>query len=574
MTDIAFTRARPLGSRRAFAAALLALLALGLAAQVAGLFLKNVNWDEFIFLKNVYLYLNDDLHRLIQTSFVHLFAWVPQAGASEVEQVVAGRLVMFAAWLTSLVLLYRLGTRHLDDLAALAGVVLFALFSYNQYHAASFRADNLLLPVMLAMVLAASTATPRRVLAAGALGGLGLAISIKAILWAPAVLGLLLVSGIAKPEARRPLLLASLAAGVIALAVFFAILGLHGLSLTPPPDRGVSVTGSNSLLSIFWEMFVAEGLFPRGRLFFLSLIQNVFIWILILAGVLQAIRELRDPDRRLRAQKLLWLATPLLFVAVYHNAWPYAYLVLTPTACLLGGLAFGDLASSAELRKRALAGIVLLLVAIEAALLIQPNMVDRQSIQKQVLGIVHELFPEPVHYIDKTGMVSSFPRKMFTLTVYGLRLYREEGRPAVSEYIAERQPPLLLVNSEVLDVWSEEGAQAQGEEYRLLPEDEAALQATYAPYWGPIYLAGREWRDLMAGEERRFELTFSGDYTVIAEAPLLIDGRRIAPGESLTLEAGAHQVLSLAEQARARLLWGEALGVPAADPPPHSVWGF
>ena len=574
MTDIAMVRARPLGSRRAFAAALFVLLALGLAAQVAGLFLKNVNWDEFIFLKNVYLYVNDDLHRLIQTSYVHLFAWLPGIGGQEVEQAVTGRVVMFGAWLLSLGLLYRLGALHMDALGALAGVVLFALFSFNQYHAASFRADNLLLPVVLGMVLMASLPTPRRLAAAGALGGLGLAISIKAILWAPAVLGLLLAAGAARPEARRGLLLGTLAAGAIALGVFFTILGLHSLSLAPAPGDAVKLSGSNSLFSIFYEMFIAEGLFPRGRLFLLSLMQNAFIWVVILAGALQAFRELRDPEHRRRAQRLLWLATPLLFVAVYHNAWPYAYLVLTPTACLLGGFAFSSLAGAAGGRKRGFAAVLLTLVAVEAALMIRPNLADRQSYQKQVLDIVHEIFPEPVHYLDKTGMVSSFPREMFTMTVYGLRVYRQRGEAEVARYIRERRPPLLLANTPQLDRWSEDGALANAEDKRLLPEDEVALRETYAHFWGPIYLAGRDWRDLQAGEERRFDLAQPGTYTVIAEAPLLIDGRRIAPGESLNLEAGPHRVLSLAAQPRARLLWGEGLSVPEIPPPETNVWGY
>jgi hypothetical protein len=43
-------------------------------------------------------------------------------------------------------------------------------------------------------------------------------------------------------------------------------------------------------------------------------------------------------------------------------------------------------------------------------------------------------------------------------------------------------------------------------ELKLLPADAAALRDTYAPYWGPIYLAGKDWRGLKDAEPVSFEM--------------------------------------------------------------------
>lgn len=574
MTDFALTRPRPLALRRAMTVALLALLALGVAAQASGIFLKNLHWDEFIFLKNVYLSLRGELHRLIQTPYVHLFAWVPQAAPSEAGQIVAGRCAMFAAWLAALLLLYRLALRHLDRLAALAAVVFFVLFSYSQHHAASFRADSLLLPVLLAMLLLLSDPAPRRIVAAGALGGVALALSIKAILWAPAALGLLLIALAERPGARRRTLIATLLAGLAALAVFAAILGLHSLLLTTAPGRGTSVSGSSGFGSIFWQMFVAEGLLPRWRVLLGSVFSSLAIWLLILGGAALAVQRLRSAETRRQALKLLCLASPLLFVALYHNAWPYAYLVLIPTACLLAGAAFSALIAAESLPLRVLAVLLLAGAALQGAAAARANLSDSQSLQRQVSQVIHETFPQPVPYIDKTGMVPSFPRKIFTMTSYGLRVYRAGGEAKIAAYIRKAQPPLLIVNWRVLDVWPGGAAELYPAKDRLFPEDEALLRDTYAPFWGPVYLAGREWRDLEAGSRASFTLTIPGHYTLLADSPLRIDGETLAPGESRYLEAGAHEIESLAPQARARLLWGENLKLPEMQPATMPLYGF
>lgn len=584
MTDMAFEKTRSIDFRRVFTIALAVLLALAAAAQLTGVFQKNLHWDEFIYLKNIYRYLDNDMSRVIQTAFVHLFTWVPAVSASEIGQIVAGRSVMYAAWLVSLFLLYRLASRLIDDqetspgakLAAVAGVAFFALFSFSQYHAASFRADSLLLPVLLAMALLLCGATPKRLLAAGALGGLGLAISIKAVLWLPAVLGLLLIALAERPIARRQLLIATAGAAIAALAVFGCILVLHALTLAPTESAGGSGGESGGLAGlggIFWQMFMEEGLFPRWAILRASLVQNAAIWLLVAGGVVATLRGARREAAPWRLWRLLAVASPLLLVAVYHNAWPYCYLVLMPGACLLAGYAFSSLVGDGGRLRPVLALLLLVAVALPGSMAARANLSDSQATQRQALDLIHEVFPEPVPYIDKSGFVSSFPRDVFTMTTYGLRVYREKGEAAVAAYIRDAKPPLLIVNWRVLEVWPGGVAEGHAAEDRLFPEDEEMLRRTYAPYWGPVYLAGREWESLAAGDRQEFDIVIPGTYTLLAEAPVTLDGAPLRPGESRVLSAGKQVLESATAQPRVRLLWGKGLKAPPPQPD-QPLYGF
>jgi hypothetical protein len=96
----------------------------------------------------------------------------------------------------------------------------------------------------------------------------------------------------------------------------------------------------------------------------------------------------------------------------------------------------------------------------------------------------------------------------------------------MTNYIHSDEPPLLIVNTDVLQVWDEEVLESL--ESRLLPQDEETIRATYAHYWDQIYLAGRQWRDLAAGESRSFEIVVPGDHTLIASDSVIVDGQNLS----------------------------------------------
>jgi hypothetical protein len=548
------------------AMALLGLLAAAFAVQLLGVFRRNINWDEFLFLANVYAVTNGGPTGLLQTSFAHLFGWLTRIDGNEIAQITVARLVYLVIWAGSLGLLYRLGRLLLDPVAALAGTVLFALFSFSITHAASFRIDGLVLPVLLGVALLLLKPTTARVAAAGALSGVALALTIKAVLWAPAFTGILALGLWHRPPRVTPVLAGTLAA----VGTFAAIMLAHAWWLSAG-DAPAPTISTDRLQHTGFRMLLEDGLFPRYEILRLAALQNPITWVFAAAGVVLALAGLRHPAARLPSLLLLLLALPLASVAIYANAWPYAYVVLMPTMCLLAGLGFQRYLDGGDAARRFPAALCLALAALPLVMAAWSLRADQQESQKQVLTIVHQLFDEPVAYIDKGGMVSSFPKQPIFLSRWGMKNYREAGTPVFARYISEAQPPLLIVNTVVLDVW-DEASLAHHPEFGLWPEDIAALRATYAHYWGDIYLAGRQWRGLRPSSPQSFDIAIPGDYTLLSQGPVLIDGRRFPAGATVPLAAGPHTLTPTTPEPDLRLLWGRNTEIPPKLPAPVPIY--
>ena len=311
-------------------------------------------------------------------------------------------------------------------------------------------------------------------------------------------------------------------------------------------------------------MLLEDGLFPRYEVLRLAALQNPITWVFTAAGVALALAALRRPAARRTSLLLLLLALPLASIAFYANAWPYAYIVLMPTACLLAGLGFQRFLDGGDAR-RVPAALCLTLAALPLMLSAWSLRADQQASQKQVLAIVHDLFDAPVAYIDKGGMVSSFPRQPVFLSRWGMKAYREAGNPVFARYIAKAHPPLLIVNTALLDVW-DEASPAHHPDFGLLAEDIAALRATYTHYWGEIYLAGRHWRGLAPSTPLSFNIAIPGDYTLLSQGPAIIDGRRHAANATVRLAAGPHTLTPTTPEPDLRLLWGRDTEIPPEAP--------
>jgi hypothetical protein len=80
-----------------------------------------------------------------------------------------------------------------------------------------------------------------------------------------------------------------------------------------------------------------------------------------------------------------------------------------------------------------------------------------------------------------------------------------------------------------------------------------------------IYLAGRQWRDLGPDETRSFEIIVPGAHTVLASNPVTVDGHTFAPGATIELIAGPHELRTTAAEPDLRILWGKDLKLPAEE---------
>ena len=561
---------------RAFATACWVLVATGLVLQAAGVLQRGVHGDEFIFLGRVHALEQGRAFPLLQTAYAWLFRWLPWMGVNEVDQVQGGRWALLALWPVTLFLLYRVARHVTDARGALAAVALAAVLRDDVIHAASFRVDGLLAPVFLGACLAALRPTLVRVGWAGGLSALLLVLSIKSVLLLPVVAAVLWVAATtAGPGPAAPTLPPVKALGLWTLKLVLTtafLLVLHGVLR---PDGAAAVAGGppdtpTFLRNAGFRMLVEGGILPRLGTLVGSVRWNAPAWILLAVGIIAAVRgggARRDGATALRLQ--LVLAAPVALILIYRNYWPYAFVSLAPTLWIVAGAGWSALLGDGRRWVRWGAWVAVPWM-VGALLPVARDLgTDGTSVQRQTLDVVHRLFPEPVPYLDRTGMVASFPRPLFNMTTFGMETYRAAGEASVSAYIDDHAPPLLLLNTTSLDVFPDGPFLPPDPRPALLPDDAAAVAETYTHFWGPLFLAGRSWSGLEAGREESFTIRVPGPFTLLADGPVEVDGVPVRPGGTVRLERGLHRIVSASGvSGEVRLVWGEGVTPPDGAPAP------
>jgi hypothetical protein len=288
------------------------------------------------------------------------------------------------------------------------------------------------------------------------------------------------------------------------------------------------------------------------------------IWILGGAGLALAMRAaFTERSERWRWAAAAALALPVAAFAFYRNAFPYFFAFALPGAAVLAGLAT-DRFAKRELFRWALVLVLVLGAAVHHQIYVRRG----QQAQRAVVAAVHAMFPRPVPYLERAGMIASFPNIAFFMSSWGMDDYAAEGRPVLSERAA-RQPPVFMIVSHPAQVAALSGAPdpASG----LLPQDAAFLRDDFIPHWGPVWVAGK--RLPPSPQASTCEVATPGPYTVEAAAPLVIDGAPKAPGAVVRLARGPHAVAAHATPAALR--WGDHLPKPASPPPDGPLyWWF
>lgn len=571
MTDAALPSRLPWAERLT---AKLSWLLLGLLVALFGLrlqalFAANVNWDEFLYLAKVHAHLRGELGSAFQSFQVHAFSWLARVSDNEVEQVIAARLAMFALALGGAGLLYAIGRRFLEPVAVLFALLCLQGFSYVVEHATSFRADAICAFLVLASL--ALLLRERRGLWAPPLAGLcfalALLVSIKSLLFLPVVAAVFLRLGWLR-EARVAALKEAALFAVALLLGALLLYGLHKLSL-PEGARADAAAFAGQSAS---KMFLTGSFFPRWLFFLRSLLQDPLTWLAMFAGAgfcVAAFMERASP-RRADALLLLAFASPLLVLPLYRNAFPYFYVFILAPGVLLAGVAFQRVSES----RRDASPALPLVVVLAAAGVMLAGLVGRGALlkadetraQHQLVAAVHQVFPEPVPYIDWAGMVARYPKVGFFMSSWGLESYGAHGRPIFAELVAARRPLFLLTDIRALDLERPWGEARAGDGFRLFLADYRVLKANYLPHWGPIWVAGKALSLGPAGREQAFEILIPGRYRLEAEAPVTIDGVSHQPGAVLELAAGGHWAGSSGAGQRAALRWAAARPGPEAAP--------
>jgi hypothetical protein len=546
------------------------VIGLTLFAHVFLLLRLNVNWDEFFFLSFVYDYARGTLDAPLQSFHVHLFAWLPGIGGQEVDQIIVGRAALFLLLLGTCACVYLLARRVTSVDASLFAVVCCAGYSNILYHGSSFRTDGLsVFLLMSSLVLVQSRIFRLPALAAGAvLVAVVLLITLKSAFFLPTV-GVLLVTS----RGRGWYSLATLRDAVLFATVFLTAT----LALYLWHDSAIAASTPNEAVAKYLELSATkvikrDVLFP-GRINLQETVRgNLVQWGLLVYAVASLGRKLLRRQQVVEACSLLALVFPLLSLIFYRNAFPYFYVFLMPPALVLCAVTFDELTARTKAADSYGPHITILAtlaigVAVVAYTLLRPS--GGSAAQRDVIAAVHDIFPQPVSYVDRNSMIASFPKVGFFMSSWGLESYRAAGRPVFAELLRMHRPRFLIANSPALSAPFGRTPLPGS----LFDEDVAVLRDNFVPYWGPIYVAGKKMR-LTAAVEASTHVLSGGSYRLESERPVVIGGSLYLPGAEVVLEAGTVIFRSATSQ-DIMLRTSAARGVPLRPPPTAPLYtGF
>ncbi|MDP2390140.1 MAG: hypothetical protein Q8N52_07415, partial [Acidobacteriota bacterium] len=385
-----------------------------------------------------------------------------------------------------------------------------------------------------------------------------LLVTLKSVFFLP-VFGVFLLADPSRESSRMAPLRAVLVFAAVLVGATLALYAWHSRDIA-----GTTVPNVVARLQSAASVAVQPAPIRRLAEFLATVTSNPVQWACLALGILMLCWRLLTRQRGLEAASLLGLALPLLSLLVYRNTFPYFYVFILPPALVLCGMVFDQLTLDRGVRSRR--GVLVSLLATTAIAAsawsyVAPRLQDGTVAQRTVIRAVHEIFPQPVPYIDRNGMIASFPKVGFFMSTWGTQRYRERGGPVFVDLLRTRRPHFVLANSPVLA--SVLGRRRGGGS--LHPDDVAALQTHFVPFWGPIYVAGRQLH-LEPAAVAVWEVLIAGSYRLHSEGPVAIGGVLYAPGSTVDLDSGVVSFRSEVTQDVA-LMIDSARGVPPYPPP-------
>lgn len=521
-------------------------------------FRLNINWDEFLYLSQVHAAVRGEVNHAWQTSYTYLFAWLPGMAGDEIDHIHAARMLTVFLLGVSAVLIQRLACRWLPAPFAWVAAMAFLAMWPTMKHGGSFRADSLLLPLQLSALLLLThpgLGNRDRGIAAGAVLGLAAAVTVKVILLTPVVLAF--VAGDSRDWRSGFQRLAWLALAAMITAI--VLVGAHMLSIRA--QDGLAAAGVAA--GHAWQKTLQDApWFPQASTMREMLREDFVFWMVAAGGAVWALWRRR------------WVVAAcglaLSPIAFYRNSYAYYYVVMWAPASILVATAIA--AAHCAMTRMARPALAAMVAVSLAVLLFAQGLRDipylshpRQAEQRQLIAAVHSIFPDPVPYIDHSGMIASFRKVNFFMSNWGVERYLARGRPFMPSAIEQFQPPMLIMNRAEL-------VPGTGSFARLLPEDRRIIETQYLRYWGPIRIAGAS--GIVGAEQSAvLELPFGGEYRLASPSSVVIDGKTIAPGDVIevpranpivTVNSGVVTAPDVWQEVR--LVWAAAQPAPARPP--------
>jgi hypothetical protein len=534
------------------------------------IFRTAVTGDEFRFLSDIHGLLRGDLAGSVQSFHVHLFRWLPAVVSNEIDQVIVGRLAYSALLLISCSFIFLIARRFLSSTASLFVILCYFAFGEVILTANSFRYDGLSVFFLLASLAVMLRSNRTAALAAsGVMVAVALMVTVKSVFYLPTLIVVALLTRSSTTWARR---LGDLALFTVAcLTAFLVLFALHHSYVQ---DSVVEV--ATGVQSAGTRVFILDRLFPTRNRILRTFIANAFIWLFIAFGIVSLLSRLRKEHQRREAVLLLSLLLPLGSLLFYRNAFAYYYVFLMPAVLVVAGVRFDEVFSRAFRghAKVALPFLVLMVASIMLTFavnyrsVLNSSMVSQNHInegQRKTIEAVHQIFPDPVPYIDAKSMISSFPKVGFFMSSWGFENYHDAGVPIFRTLLQHKQPRFLLANHDALVIEDEAGATPLTVRRALLHQDRRTLRENFIPHWGAVFVAGKRLA-MNPGATQEIEIIIGGPYTVESDSPVVIDGTAYSHGSVVNLRPAVYTVKSY-QPGVLILRWGHHLYRPSDTPP-------
>lgn len=512
-----------------------------LCLQASLVFTRAVNWDEFWHYSLTVMAAKGVLDQPLQTFFTRAFMWVPRLRGNPVDHIILIRVVMLGCELLTLASIAAIARRFSDRTTGLLSALAYLSAGYVLQHGTSFRFDpqaTALLMASLCIILCRPTRVGWMVLA-GALAGLGTLITIKAVLYAPAFVGVLWLRW--TESSRDRAFAKALGAMLVAAALTFSIAyALHVHDVIPASGRSAKdIVGASA------DKMFSLSSHPYWRHNLKGAVLSPMTTLLVMAVPFALLRQDRPKAHRI-ALAGLWL--PLTTLAFYHNTAPYYHVfMLAPVAASTSAVI--------PLFTRRYGPLFLVLCLLcGAALTMSREEYGILDKQRRVVSAANEIFPTPVAYFDSCAMLGQFFKANGFMTPWGTERYLRGQLPSLEQIQRERVVPLVINDDQMFD----DALGAAGPVPSFLPGDLTMLRATYRHFWGPYWIAGFSLQESKTAV--RLTVRVPGPYTVGPGPVVTIDGRTYSPGEIVSLDRGEHVVLS--RLGSNTLTWGRNLRVP------------
>jgi hypothetical protein len=548
---------------------LIVFILIALTLKFCLLFLLNINWDEFLTLAAIYEHNLGTLKNQFQTFQVHFFKWLPLLTGDEISQIIAARIVLFLIGLGSCLVTYLISRHFLNRTAALSVILCYIAFSFIIEHGTSFRWDPIcgFLFLISIFLLIKMPHSMMMTVISGLVMALSLMFSIKTVFYLLTIAAIFLFRLLLnenKKNTAKPIMVFLMGISIF----YYMFYSFHIWTLPESELRQLK----DFLSSAYSKVIIFNDFFPRWIYFKQIFFENLLLWTLFIVGITYSILELIKSKKNysIKTVFMFTFLIPLFSLLFYRNAFPYFYVFIISPAIVFSGVFIHRIVE--DFKKTGSVGSFLILTIISIAIFFNflihynKNSTDQIIAQKEIIQLVHKIFPGPVPYIDRCSMVSSFPKVGVFMSTWGMENYLEANTPIMNKLIISHQPVFLLANSPSLDLSLPREMAVYAGRYSLLEEDWNTLKSNFIHHWGILYVAGKQFNFDSEKKSHRFEIKIPGIYTYEGETGVYINGALHEDGDVIQFEKGYYTISSLGVPVKSTLRWGNHIYKPSKNP--------